>query len=122
MQRGHGPALIPMPDPIPVPPAETPVELDGLHLGSGSKVAAGLPAVQKTVSLSPNQADLLDLHPVSLGLPADARAELQPVVTLLPTPDGVSTCQVDAEVFGPRTGRTRVLLNPQPLPPRKTPQ
>lgn len=84
---------------------------------------AGLPAVQDTVvTLGPNQAGLLDLHAVTLGLQAGDRAELQPVVTLLASPTGTSTCQVDAEVFNPATGRTRVMLNPQPLPPRKTPQ
>jgi hypothetical protein len=79
------------------------------------------PVPDKTVSLNPNEADFVDLHAAALGLQAGERAELQPVVMLLPGPAGVSTCQANAQVFATSTGRTRVYLNPQPLPPRKTP-
>jgi hypothetical protein len=75
-----------------------------------------------TVTLAPNHADFLDLPAVMLALQPGERAQLQPVVTLLAGPTGVSACQADAEVFDVRTGRTRVQLNPQPLPPRKIPQ
>jgi hypothetical protein len=79
------------------------------------------PEPWKTVSLNPNEADFVDLHAAALGLTAGERAELQPVVMLLPGPTSVSTCQANAEVFSTSTGRTRVYLNPQPLPPSKTP-
>jgi hypothetical protein len=79
------------------------------------------PIPDKTVSLNPNEADFVDLHAAAVGLNAGERAELHPVVMLLPGPSGVSTCQASAEVFTTSTGRTRVNLNPQPLPPRKTP-
>jgi hypothetical protein len=91
-------------------------------IGFLTATGAPSPIPDKTVSLSPNQADFVDLHADLLGLQVGERADLQPVVTLLPSASGFSACQADAEVFQPATGRTRVQLNPQPLPPRKTPQ
>jgi hypothetical protein len=91
-------------------------------IGFLTATGAPSPIQNKVVSLDPNHADFIDLHADMLGLQAGERAELQPVVTLLPSASGLSACQADVEVFATATGRTRILLNPQPLPPRKTPQ
>ncbi len=80
------------------------------------------PVQPMVVNLGPNHAEFVDLHALMLGLQPGARAELQPIVSLLPAAGGVSTCQATVEVFDTASGRTRVNLNPQPLPPRQTPQ
>ena len=91
-------------------------------IGFLTSTGAPSPVANKTVSLAPNQSDFVDLTAEMLGLQAGDRADLLPAVMLPSAASGVSTCQATAEVFATNTGRTRILLNPQPLPPRKTPQ
>lgn len=59
------------------------------------------------------QAAFLDLHAALLGLQPGQRAEVQPIVLLV---DSASACQVTVEVYATATGRTRAVLQPQPLP------
>ncbi len=75
------------------------------------------PLPDKTVDLAPGTGTFVDLGAGLLGLTPGERAELLPVVMMLPGPNGASTCQADVELYIRRTGRTRIALNPQPLPP-----
>ena len=74
-----------------------------------------VPEPDETVSLGPGQSALVDLPAARLGLQPGQRAELQPVVTLMPGPnDGVSACGATAEVYARKNGRTQAVLEPQP--------
>jgi hypothetical protein len=74
------------------------------------------PTPDKTVYLNPGEAAFIDLPAGALGLQFGQRAELQPVVTLQPAPNGSSSCRATAEVYDRFSGRTWTLLQPIPLP------
>ena len=74
------------------------------------------PAPDKTVFLNPGEAAFVDLPAGLLGLQFGQRAELQPVVTLQPAPNGSSSCRATAEVWDRFSGRTWTMLSPQPQP------
>ena len=78
--------------------------------------SGGLPTPQpdKTVYLNPGEAAFIDLPAALLGLQFGQRAELQPVVTLQPAPNGSSACQATAEVYDRFSGRTWTMMFPQP--------
>jgi hypothetical protein len=67
----------------------------------------------KTVNLNPGQADHVDLSVALPAVQSGQRREFQPVVTLLPGPNGSSACQATAEVYDALTGRGWALLLPQ---------
>lgn len=74
------------------------------------------PEPDKTVTLSPGQADFVDLPASALALQTGQRAESQPVVTLQPAANGTTACQATAEIFTDSNAQTRTVLYPQPQP------
>jgi hypothetical protein len=74
------------------------------------------PNPDKTVYLNPGEAGFIDLPAGALGLQFGQRAEMQPVVTLQPAPNGSSSCRATAEVYDRFSGRTWTMLSPMPLP------
>jgi hypothetical protein len=73
------------------------------------------PEPVKIVNLLPGQSAFVDLPAGRLGLLTGQRAELQPVVTLMPGPgDAVSACGATAEVYTRATGGTQAILGAQP--------
>lgn len=64
----------------------------------------------KTVNLGPGQGDYLDLNSNSLALPFGGRAEVRPVVTMLPAPGGgTPACLANAEILDSFSGFSLVL-------------
>ncbi|HTA70095.1 MAG TPA: hypothetical protein VK776_17525, partial [Bryobacteraceae bacterium] len=63
--------------------------------------------------LSQGHADFLDMAGASLVGQFGQRAELRPVVTILP--GAASACVATAEVYDPFTGRTWALWPPNPI-------
>ena len=64
----------------------------------------------KTVNLGPGQGDFLDLNGNSLALPFGGRAEVRPVVTMLPAPGGgTPACLANAEILDSFSGFSLVL-------------
>jgi hypothetical protein len=64
----------------------------------------------KTVNLGPGQGDFLDLNGNSLALPFGGRAEMLPVVTMLPAPGGgTPACLANAEILDSFSGFSLVL-------------
>ncbi len=54
----------------------------------------------KVVNLTPGQGDSLDLNGAELGMAAEGRAEVRPVITVLSSPIGVaSACLAKAELL-----------------------
>jgi len=60
----------------------------------------------KTVNLSTGQADFLDVAGASLVGRFGQRAELRPVVTMVPGAAAPSSCAATAEVYDQFSGRT----------------
>jgi len=75
-----------------------------------------VPLGDKTVNLIAGQADFIDLSAALLNLQVAQRAELQPVVTLIPGAGGTSNCQATVEIISAATGKTQAVLTPQPIP------
>ncbi len=75
-----------------------------------------MPEPDKSVYLNPGEAAFIDLPAGALGIQFGQRAELQPVVTLQPAPNGSSACQATVEVYDRFSGRTWTMLYPQPQP------
>jgi hypothetical protein len=69
----------------------------------------------KMVNLSSGHADFLDVAGASLVRQFGQRAELRPVVTILPGAAAPSACVATAEVYDPFSGRTWAWCNPQPI-------
>jgi hypothetical protein len=80
------------------------------------------PNPSKTVYLNPGEAAFVDLPAGALGLSLGQRAELQPIVTLLPGANGFSACRATAEVYERVNGRTWALMTPQPQPDTPSPE
>jgi len=91
-------------------------------LGANGQVPQPDPG--KTVYLNPGEAAFVDLPAGTLGLPFGQRAELQPVVTLIPQPEpsAASECAATAEVYDRLSGRTWTLMQPQPEPTAPQPK
>jgi hypothetical protein len=69
----------------------------------------------KMVNLSSGHADFLDVAGASLVRQFGQRAELRPVVTILPGAAAPSACVATAEVYDPFSGRTWAWVTPDPM-------
>jgi hypothetical protein len=79
------------------------------HLGFANS-SGGPVGPTKTVNLGPGQGDFLDLNGNSLALPFGGRAEVLPVVTMLPAPGGgTPACLANAEILDSFSGFSLVL-------------
>ncbi len=85
-------------------------------IGFRSSNGTPQPVPDKTVFLNPGEAAFVDLPAGTLGLQFGQRAELQPVVTLQPAPNGSSSCRATAEVWDRFSGRTWTMVVAQPTP------
>jgi hypothetical protein len=92
------------PDPV-YPPEPICIAQLGFANSSGGPVGP-----TKTVNLGPGQGDSLGLKGGTLALPFGGRAEVRPVVTLLPSPGGgASACLANAEILDSFSGFSLVL-------------
>jgi hypothetical protein len=71
----------------------------------------------KVVNLSQGHADFLDVAGDRLVSQFGQRAELHPVVTIVPSAAAPSACAASAEVYDQFTGRTWAWANPVPITP-----
>jgi hypothetical protein len=69
----------------------------------------------RTVNLSSGHADFLDVAGAQLVSQFGQRAELRPVVAILPGAAAPSACVATAEVYDQFSGRTWVWVNPEPM-------
>jgi hypothetical protein len=69
----------------------------------------------KTVNLSPGHADFLDVAGANLVARFGERAELRPVVAIVPSAAAPSVCSATAEVYDQFSGRTWAWADPGPV-------
>jgi hypothetical protein len=99
-------------NPNPVAPASCSAQLSFVdRLGNPAGPAP------KVVNLSQGHADFLDVAGERLVSQFVQRAELRPVVTILPSAAAPSACAATAEVYDQSTGRTWAWVNPIPITP-----